>query len=98
MLVGNIEVRAPLVGLLHGGTLTYGPLPVEVAAFYDEGVAWTSTTQPIFTGPDKTLVRSTGGAVRFNIFNILVLEVSAAHPFDRPDHGLQWQVGIREGF
>ncbi len=49
MLVANVEVRAPLVGLLKG-ELDYGRLPVEVAGFFDAGVAWTSGTGPSFAG------------------------------------------------
>src|SRR5206468_292955 len=45
MLVANAEVHAPLVGLFRG-TLEYGPVPVELAAFVDSGVTWTSTTRP----------------------------------------------------
>ncbi len=42
ILVGNAEVRAPLWGLFKG-QLSYGPLPVEIAAFADAGVAWTGS-------------------------------------------------------
>lgn len=97
MLVGNLEVRAPLVGLFRGD-LQYGRLPLEVAAFMDAGVAWSSNTLPTFLGGTRNAVRSVGGAVRFNMFGFAVLELSAAHPFDRPDRGLQWQFGLREGF
>ncbi|HXY39208.1 MAG TPA: hypothetical protein VEQ10_06035 [Vicinamibacteria bacterium] len=42
MMVGNAEVRAPLWGLIKG-RMTYGPLPIEVGAFADAGVAWYAT-------------------------------------------------------
>jgi hypothetical protein len=97
LLVGNVEVRAPLVGLFRG-KVEYGRVPVEVAAFYDAGVAWTRAAGPVFTGPNSTLVRSVGGAVRLNLLGFVVVELSAAHPFDRPDKSLRWQFGLRLGF
>jgi hypothetical protein len=97
MLIGNIEVRAPLKGLFTG-KLEYGRLPIDVAAFFDSGVTWTQATRPDFAGGTRGLVRSIGAAVRLNLFGLIPLELSAAHPLDRVDKSLQWQIGIREGF
>jgi hypothetical protein len=36
--------------------------------------------------------------MRVNVFGLLALELSAARPLDRLDSGLQWQLGIRQGF
>jgi hypothetical protein len=97
MLVGNLEVRAPLLGLFRGD-LQYGQVPVEVAAFADAGVTWTRLDLPTFLGGDRSVLRSVGGAVRVNIFGFLPLELSAAKPLDRLYHSWQWQLGIRTGF
>jgi hypothetical protein len=97
MLVGNVEVRAPLPGLWQG-EIEYGRVPVDVVAFADAGVSWTSQQQPWFMGGARRLVRSVGGAVRVNVFGLLAVEVAASRPFDRVDHGVQWQIGIRQGF
>lgn len=97
MLVGNFEVRAPLVGLFRGD-LQYGRIPVEVAAFMDAGVTWDSTTRPAFAGGDRQLLRSAGGAVRVNAFGIAIVEIAVSHPLDRPDRRLQWQFSLKEGF
>jgi hypothetical protein len=97
LLVGNFEVRAPLVGLFRRD-LQYGRVPVEVAAFMDTGVTWTSQTLPTFLGGTRDVVRSAGGAVRLNVFGFAILELAISHPFDRPDRRLQWQIGLREGF
>ncbi len=97
VLVANLEVRAPLVGLLKG-ELDYGPVPIEVAAFFDVGVAWTRETRPAFLGGSQDLVRSIGGAARINALGLLVVEVAASRPFDRVDRGWQWQFSIRQGF
>ena len=37
MVVGNIEVRAPLIGLLKG-EIDYGRVPIEIAGFFDAGL------------------------------------------------------------
>jgi outer membrane protein assembly factor BamA len=97
LAVANVEVRAPLVGLFTG-RLEYGRIPVDLAFFTDAGVTWTSTTRPSFAGGTRGVVRSIGGAVRVNVFGLLVVELSAAHPYDRVERGVQWQLGIREGF
>ncbi|HUF46378.1 MAG TPA: hypothetical protein VMM93_01120 [Vicinamibacterales bacterium] len=97
LLVANLEVRAPLVGLLRGD-LTYGPLPVEVGAFFDAGVAWTRADLPAFAGGTRQWVRSVGGLARVNAFGLLIVEIAAARPLDRPTRSWQWQVGIRQGF
>jgi len=97
LLVGNIEVRAPLIGLIRGD-MTYGKIPVEIGAFFDAGVTWSSGNRPALAGGDRPLMRSVGVAARANVFGFLMVEVSAAHPFDRPGVGIQWQIGLRQGF
>ena len=97
LLVTNLEVRVPFPGVLRG-ELEYGRVPVDLAAFYDAGVAWTSADRPAFAGGTRQVVRSVGAAVRVNVFGFVILEVAASHPFDRPDRGIKWQLGIRQGF
>ena len=93
LLVANFEARAPLVGLFTGD-LEYGRLPIDVSAFFDAGVAWSSTTSPLFAGGNRDVIRSVGGAIRINAFNLLIVEVAASHPLDRLAKGLQWQIGL----
>jgi Tol biopolymer transport system component len=97
MAIANIEVRAPLRSLFTG-QLEYGRIPIDVAGFFDMGVAWTEAETPAIVGGTRGVVRSIGGAVRVNVFGLLPIEVSAAHPFDRVDKRVQWQIGIRQGF
>jgi Tol biopolymer transport system component len=97
LFVANIEVRAPLVGLLRH-TLDYGMLPVEVAAFADAGVTWTKDTLPTFLGGTRAPVRSYGGAMRINVFGLTILELAASRPLDRVARGWKWQLGIQQGF
>jgi len=97
LLVTNLEVRAPLVGLFRGD-ISYGPVPIEVAGFFDAGVAWTRATRPTFAGGTRDWVKSAGVAVRVNAFGLLIIEVAGSKPFDRLDRSWQWQLGIRQGF
>jgi hypothetical protein len=97
LVVANVEVRAPLVGLVTG-EFDYGRVPVEIAAFVDAGLAWTARTRPSFAGGSRPLVRSVGLSARVNVFGLFVLDVSASRPLDRPRAGVEWQVGMRQGF
>lgn len=96
--VGNAELRAPLLGLLRG-ELEYGSyVPLEIAAFFDAGVAWSSGSRPAFAGGDRRLVRSYGGAVRAGLFGFLTMELSAARAIDRAGRPWKWQLGLLQGF
>ena len=97
MVVGNVEVRAPLYGLLKGD-LTYGRIPVEVAAFMDAGVTWSHNTLPTFAGGTQDVLRSYGGAARVNVFGFLIIEAALSHPLDRITNHWYWQIGLQQGF
>jgi Tol biopolymer transport system component len=97
LFVANIEVHAPIPGLFRG-EIEYGRFPIDVVAFADAGVAWTRHDRPEFFGGQRQVVRSVGAAVRVNVFGLLAVELSAARPLDRLDKGVQWQLGIRQGF
>jgi hypothetical protein len=75
-----------------------GPVPIEIAAFFDAGMTWTKTTRPAIFGGTRDLLRSVGAAARINAFGLVLIEVAASRPLDRPEPGWRWQVGIREGF
>jgi hypothetical protein len=97
VLVANLEARVPLKGLFTG-EMEYGAVPVELAAFFDAGVAWTRETRPTFAGGTRDWVRSIGGAARVNAFGLLIVEIAASRPLDRDGRPWQWQVGVRQGF
>jgi Tol biopolymer transport system component len=97
MFVGNVEVRAPLLGLFRGD-IQYGRIPVEVAGFFDAGVTWSRNTRPAFLGGTQDLLRSYGGAARVNVFGFLVVEAAVSHPMDRLNGRWYWQLGLRQGF
>jgi hypothetical protein len=89
----NLEVRAPLLGLLTG-ELEYGKLPIEAIAFVDAGVLWTRQT----AGPlERDRFRSIGAGGRANLGG-LVMEMTAARPFDRSPHGWTVSFLLRPGW
>ena len=98
VMVLNAEVRAPLLGLFRG-EIDYGYyVPLEIAAFFDAGVAWSHDSRPSLFGGSRDLVRSYGAALRANLFGFLTLELSASRAIDRVGRPIKWQIGIGQGF
>jgi hypothetical protein len=91
--VVNLEVRAPLLGLLTGN-LDYGGVPIEVIAFGDAGYLWTRQASGTL---ERDRFRSVGAGGRANIGGI-VLELTAARPFDRPGSGWTVSFLLRPGW
>jgi hypothetical protein len=60
------------------------------------GVTWSSGDRPAFIGGDRPLMRS-GSVARANIFGFLIVGGNR-RPSLRPQRGMQWQVGDRQGF
>ena len=89
----NLEVRAPLLGLLTGN-LDYGGVPIEVIAFGDAGFLWTRQASGTI---ERDRFRSIGAGGRANIGGI-VLELTAARPFDRPGSGWTLSFLLRPGW
>lgn len=97
LLVGNVELRAPLWGLFKG-RLAYGPLPIELALFADAGVTWFSGQRPSLFGGSQDLLTSAGAAVRVNLFGFLIGQVAYTRPFQRPGKGWVWEWSLSPGF
>lgn len=89
----NVEVRAPLKGLLTGN-LDYGPLPIEAIAFLDAGFLW---TRPSAGAIERDRFRSVGVGGRANVGG-LVFELTAARPFDVPGRGWTASFLLRPGW
>ena len=101
MAFANVELRFPLLGVLGIGSGYYGGLPIEMAFFADGGVAWTDRTnaqKAWFLGGDRRPVYSAGVALRLNLLGFAILEIDAAHPFNRPGNNIVWQFGLSPGF
>ena len=91
MLVGNLELRFPLLRPFGVSRAMYGPVPIEVALFADSGVTWTGRERPAIFGGTRPGVASAGLAVRAAVAGF-VAEFDVAQPFQRPGQG--WTVGF----
>jgi outer membrane protein assembly factor BamA len=80
MLVGQLELRFPLLGAL-ARHLTWGGFPIEGFGFADAGMVWRGDELPSWLGGSRPAVRSAGGGVRVRL-GYFVLEAAAAHRFD----------------
>jgi Tol biopolymer transport system component len=98
VLVGNVELRFPLLRPFGASQHMYGPLPMELALFADGGVAWNSGERPTFFGGNRRPVSSAGVALRMNFFGYVVGEFDVAHPFQRPGRGFVFEFNISPGF
>jgi hypothetical protein len=98
MLVGNLELRFPLLGALGLGRGYYGAFPVDFIVFGDGGLAWDSNNEPSFAGGDRKPVFSAGAGLRINLLGFAVAEVNMVHPFDRPGKGVVWEFNLQPGF
>ncbi len=97
MAVGNFEVRLPMLGPIGLIPSRYF-LPVEVAPFFDVGIAWRGVeTAPYFLTHARKPVRSYGTSVRANIFGAFVAQISYVNAMDRP-LGWHWEFAIIPGF
>jgi hypothetical protein len=97
IIVVNAEVRAPAVGLFTG-RLDYGPVPVELLAFFDAGIAWTRDLQPTFNDGPREWVTSVGAGARVNLFGYAIAEFNMARPLQRPGRGWLFVFNLRPGF
>jgi Tol biopolymer transport system component len=92
MLVGNVELRFPLLRPFGAQQNMYGPLPMEVAIFADGGTAWSGDERPSILGGSRDGVASAGVALRVNLFGFAVGEFNYSRAFQRPVRG--WIFGF----
>ncbi|HEX4996783.1 MAG TPA: BamA/TamA family outer membrane protein [Terriglobia bacterium] len=97
LAVANAELRIPLFGA-QGVVHSPGVPPVEVAGFYDAGIAWTRAEKATFLGGDRTPVTSAGATLRFNMLGLAIGELNFVHPNDRPAKRWVWQFDFKAGF
>ena len=89
----NLELRAPLLGLLTGN-LDYGRTPIEAIMFADGALLWTPHANASL---ERDRFRSVGAGVRANLGGF-VMEVTGVRPFDKPRNGWTVSLLIRPGF
>jgi Tol biopolymer transport system component len=108
MLLGNVELRFPPLGLLGVGSGLFGFLPIEMVIFGDAGLAWwdggsisdeaeRNSLRPWFLGGDRKPVYSAGAGLRMNVFGFMIVELDYVHPFNR-QRGGHLQFSFVPGF
>jgi Tol biopolymer transport system component len=98
VLVGNLELRFPLLRPFGVSAGMYGPLPVEIAFFGDAGVAWNAAEKPELLGGERHGVASAGVAFRVSLFGALPLEFDVVRAFQQRTPGWAFQFNISPGF
>ncbi len=98
MLVGNIELRFPLLRPFGVNERMYGPLPVEVAFFLDGGVTWSQGQKPSFFNGTREPVSSGGISFRTSLLGFAIAQIDFARPFDRAGRGWVWGFSLTPGF
>jgi Tol biopolymer transport system component len=97
MVVGNAELRFPPFGAISRSRRNlYGPVPLELVAFADTGVAWTEDIKPKFLDGTRDFVTSVGAGARVNLFGYVIAEVDYVRPLDR--QGWHWVFNFSPGF
>ena len=100
--VMNFEFRIPLFGVPEFGLINFPLLPLEIAPFFDAGVAWSSGDKPRLAfeqrTDDRVPVFSYGVTARMNVLGYLILEAYYAYPFQRPDKGWHWGFNLAPGW
>ena len=98
LLVGNLELRFPLLRPFGASQRMYGPVPVEVAFFADGGVAWNRDEKPSFLGGSRQGVVSAGVTLRVNLLGFAIGSFDFARPFQRAGKGWVFQFNLSPGF
>jgi len=98
VLVGNVELRFPLLKPFGAERGLYGPLPVEVALFGDWGTAWSSNERPAVLGGSRDGVASAGVGLRVNLFGYAVGEFDFSRAFQRPTRGWVFGFNLQPGW
>jgi hypothetical protein len=97
LLVGNAELRLPLLGFM-GVIPSRSVPPVETAFFYDAGLAWRSKDLSRALGIPRRPVSSYGATLRFNVLGYFIGQLSYVHANDRPQKSWGWEFSLIPGF
>jgi hypothetical protein len=98
LMVGNVELRFPLLRPFEVSRRMYGPVPIELAFFADGGVAWNSDERPSMFGGVRDGVSSTGVTLRLNLGGYAVGQFDVVRPLQRPGQGWIVQFNLTPGF
>jgi outer membrane protein assembly factor BamA len=90
-IVGNIELRVPLLRPFGVDKGLYGPIPVELALFGDAGAAWNGRGTSVLASVPRAGISSAGAAIRVGL-GYVAAEFDIIRPFQRPGAG--WTFGF----
>ena len=104
-MLGNVELRFPLVRRFDLGVIPISLPPVDGLFFFDAGVAWRSGQNISLSRPDnydqdlnRYLLRSYGMGVRMNLFGYALLRADYAIPLDRGTRRGYWVLTLGPSF
>jgi hypothetical protein len=96
LLVGNVELRVPVWGMLSR-RLEYGPLPMDAFVFADAGVVWSGGRGERIAVMRRNTISSIGAGARMNAGG-LPFEIAVVRALDGPLPGWSFDFGFRTGF
>ena len=98
----NIELRLPFTGHERLSLIRSRVFYTTLNAFFDAGVAWWDYDKPVFSFTKNSIQRvpvfSAGLSLRLNLLGALILEIYAAHPFQRPEKKVSFGLIIFPGW
>jgi outer membrane protein assembly factor BamA len=104
-LLGNVELRFPLVRRFDLGVIPISLPPVDGLFFFDAGVAWTKGQTISLSKPEnydqdlqRYLLRSYGMGIRLNLFGYALLRADYAIPLDRGTRRGYWVLTLGPSF
>jgi len=97
MAVANAELRIPLFGAL-GLVRSPGVPPVEIAPFFDAGIAWYGRENLSVLRGARKPITSYGASLRLNVLGFAIAQISYVQPQDRPLKSWHWEFALIPGF
>ncbi|MEO7822823.1 MAG: BamA/TamA family outer membrane protein [Gemmatimonadaceae bacterium] len=101
--VANAELRFPIIRRFDIGT-AFGLPPVDGLLFYDMGLAWSEGQKAYLKKPEnfdpttqRFPLRSWGGGLRVNLFNLAILRWDYAIPLDA-ERKANWTFSLGASF
>ncbi len=105
VLVGNVELRFPVIETLQLGGLPFSLPAVNGLLFYDEGLAWSSGQTVYGSRPSdydlthqRYPLRSYGVGFRLNLFDYALVSWDYAVPLDQPGRHGFWTWSLWPSF
>ena len=104
-LMGNVELRFPLIRRFDLGLLPLSLPPVDGLFFYDAGTAWSAGQDLHLKRPpnydqdkDRYLLRAYGVGIRLNLFGIALMRWDYTIPLDRANRKGYWAWTLGPSF